>query len=229
MIQLPDFSVQAMYDAETNFNLMMNEERLSKFVVHWEAMKMVSGIPGTIVECGVFKGTSFVRFALMRQLLGSNFSAKLIAFDVFSDEFPDTAFEQDKAQRAHWIETAGGSSISVEQLSEVLSNKGIANFELIAGDVVTTVPKYAQEHQGMKISLLNVDIDFVEPTMIVLEHFYDRVCRGGIILLDNYAGEGTSGQSYHGDTHGIDEFFKNREVTIRKFPFASRPAYIIKD
>jgi len=229
MIQLPDFSVQSMYDAETNFNLMMNEERLSKFVVHWEAMKMASGIPGTIIECGVFKGTSFVRFALMRQLLGSNFSAKLIAFDVFSDEFPDTAFEQDKAQRAHWIETAGGSSISVEQLSEVLSNKGIDNFELIAGDVVTTVPKYAQEHQGMKISLLNVDIDFVEPTMIVLEYFYDRVCRGGIILLDNYAGEGTSGQSYHGDTHGIDEFFKNREVTIRKFPFASRPAYIIKD
>lgn len=229
MIQLPDFSVQAMYDAETNFNLMMNEERLSKFAVHWEAMKMVSGIPGTIVECGVFKGTSFVLFALMRQLLGSNFSAKLIAFDVFSDEFPDTAFEQDKAQRAHWIETAGGSSISVEQLSDVLSNKGIANFELIAGDVVTTVPKYAQEHQGMKISLLNVDIDFVEPTMTVLEYFYDRVCRGGIILLDNYAGEGTSGQSYHGDTHGIDEFFKNRDVAIRKFPFASRPAYIIKD
>ncbi|MEO0318045.1 MAG: hypothetical protein RL404_1722 [Pseudomonadota bacterium] len=229
MIKMPDFSTQAMYDAETDFHLMMNEERLAKFVVHWEAMKMASQVPGAIVECGVFKGTSFVRFSLMRQLLGGNFSAKLIAFDVFSDEFPDTRFEQDKAQREHWIETAGASSISVEQLSETLERKGIANFELISGDVVATVPEYAAKNQGLKISLLNVDIDFVEPTLTVLEHFYDRVSRGGVILLDNYAGEGTSGQSYHGDTYAVDKFFENKQVKINTFPFAARPAYIIKE
>ena len=229
MIKMPDFSTQAMYDAETDFHLMMNEERLAKFVVHWEAMKMASHVPGAIVECGVFKGTSFVRFALMRQLLGGNFSAKLVAFDVFSDEFPDTGFEQDKAQREHWIETAGASSISVEQLSDTLARKGIANVELVAGDVVATVPEYAKKNQGLKISLLNVDIDFVEPTLTVLEHFYDRVSRGGVILLDNYAGEGTSGQSYHGDTYAVDKFFENKNVKINTFPFAARPAYIIKE
>ncbi|MFM8864737.1 MAG: TylF/MycF/NovP-related O-methyltransferase [Limnohabitans sp.] len=229
MIQMPDFSTQAMYDAETDFHLMMNEERLAKFVVHWEAMKIASQVPGAIVECGVFKGTSFVRFALIRQLLGGNFSAKLIAFDVFSDEFPDTSFEQDKAQRAHWIETAGGSSISVDQLTATLERKGIANFDIVAGDATLTVPEYARQHQGLKISLLNVDIDFVEPTLAVLEHFYDRVSRGGVILLDNYAGEGTSGKSYHGDTYAVDKFFANRNVKINKFPFAARPAYIIKE
>jgi L-rhamnose isomerase len=226
---MPDFSTQAMYDAETDFHLMMNEERLAKFVVHWEAMKMASQIPGAIVECGVFKGTSFVRFSLMRQLLGGNFSAKLIAFDVFSDEFPDTSFAEDKAQREHWIETAGASSISVEQLSETLAQKGITNIELVAGDVVATVPEYAKKNQGLKISLLNVDIDFVEPTLTVLEHFYDRVSRGGVILLDNYAGEGTSGQSYHGDTYAVDKFFEKKKVKINTFQFAARPAYIIKE
>jgi hypothetical protein len=229
MIKMPYFSTQAMYDAETDFHLMMNEERLAKFVVHWEAMKIASQIPGAIVECGVFKATSFVRFALMRQLLGGNFSSKLIAFDVFSDDFPDTSFTQDKAQREHWIETAGASSISVEQLSETLARKGITNVELIAGDVVTTVPEYAKKNLGLKISLLNVDIDFVEPTLTVLEHFYDRVSRGGVILLDNYAGEGTSGQSYHGDTYAVDKFFENKKVKINTFPFAARPAYIIKE
>ena len=229
MIKMPDFSTQAMYDAETHFHLMMNEERLAKFVVHWEAMKMASQVPGAIVECGVFKGTSFVRFALMRQLLGGNFSAKLIAFDVFSDEFPDTRYEQDKAQREHWIETAGGSSISVQQLTDTLDRKNISNFEMIAGDVVKTAPEYAKKNQGLKISLLNVDIDFVEPTLTVLEQFYERVSRGGVILLDNYAGEGTSGQSYHGDTYAVDQFFLDKKVKINKFPFAARPAYIIKE
>jgi predicted O-methyltransferase YrrM len=229
MIKMPDFSIQAMYDAETHFHLMMNEERLAKFVVHWEAMKIASQVPGAIVECGVFKGTSFVRFALMRQLLGGNFSAKLIAFDVFSDEFPDTRYEQDKAQRDHWIETAGASSISVQQLADTLTRKNIINFEMIAGDVVHTAPEYAAKNQGLKISLLNVDIDFVEPTLTVLEQFYDRVSRGGVILLDNYAGEGTSGQSYHGDTYAVDKFFQDKKVKINKFPFAARPAYIIKE
>lgn len=229
MIKMPDFSTQSMYDAETNFHLMMNEERLAKFLVHWEAMKIASQVPGAIVECGVFKGTSFVRFSLMRQLLGGNFSTKLIAFDVFSDDFPNTSYEQDKAQREHWIETAGASSISVQQLTETLERKGISNFEMVAGDVVITAPDYAAKNQGLKISLLNVDIDFVEPTLTVLEHFYDRVSRGGVILLDNYAGEGTSGQSYHGDTYAVDKFFEDKQVKINKFPFAARPAYIIKE
>ena len=30
---------QSMYDAETNFNLLMTSERLSKFLVHYEAFK----------------------------------------------------------------------------------------------------------------------------------------------------------------------------------------------
>ena len=39
-----------------------------------------------------------------------------------------------------------------------------------------------------KIILLNVDIDFVESTEYVLNHFYPRIIKGGLILLDNYQG-----------------------------------------
>ena len=219
MIELSKFTEQSMYDAETNFNLMMSRERLAKFLVHWEAMKMVNTTPGCIVECGVFKGTSFNRFALMRELLGGSFSARLIGFDVFSDEFPNTSYDQDQAQREHWIKTAGGSSIGKQQLSEILKSKGIENFELIDGDATQTIPEFCERNQGLKISLLNIDIDFVEPTVSALENFYPRVVTGGVILLDNYAGFGTSGFSYHGDTEGIDKFFagknQNKTVSVR--------------
>lgn len=228
MIKLPEFTDQSMYDAETNFNLMMSHERLAKFLIHWETMKMVQSIPGCIVECGVFKGTSFSRFALMRQILGGEFSARLLGFDVFNDDFPDTSYKEDKAQREHWMKTAGGSSIGDEQLSKILTAKGINNFELIAGDATKTIPKYCEKNQGLKISLLNIDIDFVEPTIAALENFYPKVMPGGIILLDNYAGFGSSGLSYHGDTQGIDKFFEGKQVKIEKFSFAARPAYIIK-
>ena len=75
---------------------------------------------------------------------------------------------------------------------------------------------------------LNVDIDFVEPTIAVLKNFYPLVSKGGVILLDNYAGRGNSGTYLHGDTKAIDDYMKNKKQKIRRFSFAARPCYIIK-
>jgi len=62
----------------------------------------------------------------------------------------------------------------------------------------------------------------------VLNNFYDCVTKGGIILLDNYAGRGNSGKYLFGDTKAIDDFFKKKSIIIKRFSFAARPCYIIK-
>ena len=123
MIKLPKFTLQNMYDAETHYNLFMNEERFSKLLIHYEIYKKVKKIPGAIVECGVFKGTSFSRFAMMRELIGNSKKNRLIAFDVFNDDFPNTKYENEKKQRQHWIKTAGGSSISTSKLDKIFKKK----------------------------------------------------------------------------------------------------------
>lgn len=105
----------------------------------------------------------------------------------------------------------------------------IKNHELISGDICQTVPTYIEHNPGFKVALMNLDCDFVEPTITVLEKLYPHVSRGGIILLDNYGGEGTSGLSYHGDTKGVDTYLEDKNIKIHRFPFASRPCYIIKD
>tara|TARA_B110001450_G_C17628723_1_gene484334 strand:- start:828 stop:1517 length:690 start_codon:yes stop_codon:yes gene_type:complete len=228
MIKLPKSDNQSMFDYETYFSLTMNEERLGKFLAHYEAMKIAENIPGEIVECGVFKGTSLMRFAIMRQLMGGDKSARIYGFDVFSDKYPNTKFAEDKVQRDHWIKTAGGKSIGDKQLSKLFKKKNINNFSLIAGDVNKTIPRFKKQNPGFKISLLNIDIDFVEPTLTVLNNFYDCVTKGGIILLDNYAGRGNSGKYLFGDTKAIDVFFKKKSIQIKRFSFAARPCYIIK-
>ncbi|QIR39093.1 dTDP-6-deoxy-L-hexose 3-O-methyltransferase [Tolypothrix sp. PCC 7910] len=219
MIELPNYDKK--YDYETFFHLTLDVGRMAKLIAHYEAFKMIREVPGEIVECGVFKGTSLSRFAIYRELLGTYYSAKLIGFDVFSDEYPDTKYKEDKAQRDFWIKTAGSSSISTSQLKDIFEKMSIRNYELIAGDVLETIPEYISNNPHLKISLLNIDIDFVESTMCVLEHFYPRVSKGGIILLDNYG-------AFHGDTKGVDDFLKDRNIEIKKFPFATRPCYIIK-
>lgn len=228
MIKLPKFTLQNMYDAETHYNLFMNEERFSKLLIHYEIYKKVKKIPGAIVECGVFKGTSFSRFAMMRELIGNSKKNRLIAFDVFNDDFPNTKYENEKKQRQHWIKTAGGSSISTSQLDKIFKKKKIKNYELIKGDVLKTIPNYIKRNPNLKISLLNVDIDFVETTKCVLDNFYSKVSKGGIILFDNYDGVGTGGTFYKGETDTINKFLKKVKKKIIKFPFCERPSYIIK-
>ena len=75
-----------------------------------------------------------------------------------------------------------------------MHDRGIENFDLIARDVLDTIPNYISENPGLKISLLNIGIDFVEPTLCALENFYDLVVSGGIIIFDNYAGQGDFGR-----------------------------------
>lgn len=228
MIKIPKFNLQNMYDAETHFNLFMNHERFSKLLIHYEIYKKIKNYKGSIIECGVFKGTSFSRFAMLRELFGKPKNNKLIAFDVFSDKFPNTNFENEKIQRKHWIDTAGGSSISTNQLTKILKKKKIKNFELVKGDVLKTIPKYVKKNPNLKIILLNVDIDFVETTQCVLENFYSKVVKGGIILFDNYEGVGTGGTFYKGETETINKFLKKINKKVIKFPFFNRPSYIVK-
>ena len=91
-----------------------------------------------------------------------------------------------------------------------------------------TIPMYIKKNPNLKISLLNVDIDFVETTQCVLDNLYGKVVKGGVIIFDNYEGIGTGGTFYKGETETINKFLKKVNKKIIKFPFFNRPSYIIK-
>ena len=44
MIKLPKFSSQSLYDSETDFNLQMTRERMSKFLIHHECFKKINEV-----------------------------------------------------------------------------------------------------------------------------------------------------------------------------------------
>lgn len=220
MIKLPDFSKSFEY--ENSFYLSCDITRISKIIAHYELYKMTLNLPGVIVECGVFKGASLVRFAVFRELFENPFSKKIVAFDTFG-KFPETNFVSDKKFRKRFVDEAGDESISKEQLSEVLDNKGINRFiELIEGNIIDTVPSYLEEHPELKISLLNLDTDIYEPAVTILEELYPRIVKGGVLILDDYG-------TFPGETKAVDEYFENMNVEIRKFPFCMTPCYIIKE
>jgi len=220
VIVLPDFSEAFQY--ENNFHLSCDITRISKILVHYELYKRVAGLPGAIVECGVFKGVSLTLFTELRELVEHATSRKIVGFDTF-DRFPDTSFPADKEFREKFISAAGSQSISKGQLTEVLTRKRLyTNIELVEGDITETLPRYVRDHPELRIALLNLDTDIYEPAVTILEYLYPRIVDGGILLLDDYG-------VTVGETKAVDDYFAGKNVRIQKLPFRETPAFIVKE
>tara|TARA_B100001741_G_scaffold310321_2_gene309377 strand:- start:39 stop:707 length:669 start_codon:yes stop_codon:yes gene_type:complete len=211
------FETKKKWDYENGFYLTSDFVRIPKLLAHYELYKSIQALPGHIVEFGVFKGASFIRFCTFRDMLESPYSRKVIGFDAFG-KFPSYGDESDVGF-INKFEKEAGEGISVRELSDSLKEKGVENFELIQGDIKTTLPKYVEEHLELKISLLHIDVDVYEPTMTVLENCFDRVVSGGIIMMDDYG-------TVPGETRAIDDFLRDKNLLIEKLPISHIPAYI---
>jgi hypothetical protein len=214
------FDTEKCWDYENGFYLTSHVTRLAKMLAHYELYKSIVGLPGHVVECGVYKGASFLRFATFRQILESPHSRKIIGFDAFG-EFPDHNEDDANKSFIRRFHDAGGDGITREAFLEVLAHKGFENFELVEGNICQTLPKYVLDHPELKISLLHVDVDVYEPTKVILAELFSRVVKGGVVVFDDYG-------TVAGETRAIDEFMlqAGRSMLIEKLPISHIPAYI---
>lgn len=213
------FDTDNAWDYENGFYLTSHVTRLAKLLAHFELYKSVVDLPGHVVECGVYKGVSLIRFATFREVLESPYSRKIIGFDAFG-KFPRQQNSRD-ATFVATFEQAGGDGISTHEFEEVLQHKAFNNVELVAGDILVTVPQYVEQHPELKIALLHVDVDVYEPSAVILKHLYDKVVDGGLVVFDDFG-------TVAGETRAIDEFFQGKEVIIRKPSISHIPAYVRK-
>ncbi len=207
-----------IWESENIFYLKSDVTRISKLLYQYEIYKKILKLPGDVVECGVFKGASLVRLLTFRENLENTFSRKIIGFDAFG-KFPKAS--NDKKTKKLILPFKKG--ISKNELELYLNDKKFINYELVKGDVRKTLPIFLKKSPEIKISLLHLDMDIYEPTKFVLKKIYDRIVRGGIILIDDYT-------AVPGSTRAIDEFLKkNKKLKIQKLGFYKLPAFIIKD
>jgi hypothetical protein len=213
------FSAEKCWDYENGFYLTSHVTRIAKLLAHYELYKSIVNLPGHVIECGVFKGASLTRFATFRELLESPYSRKIIGFDAFGT-FPVPKNESD-AKFVKTFEEESGSGIPVDELKKAFNLKSINNVELIKGDINTTVPQYVSEHPELKIALLHIDVDVYQPTKTTIEHMFQKVVPGGLIVLDDYG-------TVAGETNAVDELINRCKVKVQKLPISHIPAFIRK-
>ena len=201
-----------IYESENIFYLKSNVNRFKKALFHYEIYKKISNISGDILELGVFRGCSLVRFATFRDLFKTNFNSKLYGFDDFG-EFTPQFGKKDKIFIKKWKEDLKRNSnsdrgISLKELKSILKKKKFKNINLIKVNIIQTLPKFLNKKK-IKISLLHLDLDLFEPTIFALEKLYNKVKKGGIILLDDY-------KIASGVTKAVNKFKKEKKIEVKK-------------
>lgn len=214
-----DFDSAQAIHYENGYYLTSDITRLAKAMGHFELYKLITGLPGAVVECGVFKATSLVRWATFRELLESPMSRRIVGFDIFG-AFPRHDDESDNAFAARHDDVAG-QGLSLEQVQAVLAHKGLRNVELVPGDVVETIPAYVGAHPELRIALLHIDVDVYKPSKVALDALYDLVVPGGVLVFDDYG-------TVAGETRAVDELVARHNLRLQKLSYTHTPSFVVK-
>lgn len=167
----------------------------AKLVALVEATRYVVrlGIPGDIVECGVWRGGSMQ--AIAHTLIGQGDTEReLHLFDTFEGMPPPT--EEDTRTTTSGVLAAEEMLEDAKKDSNLWAIAGLDNVRagmrevpypseqvhFHPGMVEETTPGQAPE----RIALLRLDTDWYASTKHELEHLYERLSPGGILILDDY-------------------------------------------
>jgi O-methyltransferase len=180
-------------------------------------------IEGCIVECGVWRGGSSMAAALT--LLEMNDARRdLYLYDTFEGMPPpqevDRALDGISA-RAHLDRDPArtGSIWAVAGIDDVRQNMASTGYpsdrvKYVTGPVETTIPALAPSEP---IALLRLDTDWYESTKHELEHLFPRLCKDGILIIDDYG-------HWEGARKAVDEYLASldRRYYLHRIDYTGR-------
>jgi hypothetical protein len=170
-----------------------------------------SGIPGDLIECGVYQGRQVLMMAETLKSYGVT-DRDIYLYDTFSgqvrpsiEDYKDRANPEAsyQANLARWEKgqiTGASKSWKVATVDEVRANvyrSGYPHerFHFIEGDVRQTLPN----DRHARIALLRLDTDWYESTKHELDCFYEKLVIGGVLIIDDYG-------RWRGCRKAVDEF-----------------------
>jgi hypothetical protein len=191
---------------------MTSPERVSALIesIHFIVQNR---IPGSIVECGVWRGGSMMAAALALRNAGEA-CRELYLFDTFEGMPKPTKEDVDLKGHAasnffRKLQTGPDTSnycrASMEEVRQAMSSTGYdeGRFRLVKGRVEETIPQHAPD----SIALLRLDTDWYESTKHELEHLFPRLSKHGILIVDDYG-------HWQGARRAVDEYFADNKIPI---------------
>lgn len=178
-------------------------------------------IPGALVECGVWRGGSMQAIALALLQVGDA-DRELHLFDTFAGMPPPSAEDTRttevgavpaekllaESDRDSWVWAVADLADVREAMAETAYPPDRIHFH--PGLVEDTTPGEAPD----VIALLRLDTDWYASTKHELEHLYDRLSPGGVLILDDYG-------DWDGARKAVDEWLQRTGEPLFLAPMGS--------
>jgi hypothetical protein len=210
-----------------NFPKYVRRQHLKRFLALYELFKLILPVKGSIVECGVYKGFTFMSWAKLSAMLEpENLTRRIYGFDSFAG-FPSIQEQDDGGP----VKPRRGElrSNSYEELLELIKEYDADRFlghipkvELVRGDIVQTVPEFVRNHKHLVVSLLFMDCDLYEPTKTGIEHFLPRMPRGAVIAFDEL-----DNPVWPGESLALLESMGTNKLRLRRWEWDPYIAYAV--
>lgn len=200
---------------------------------HYELFRHIQSLPGSIAELGVHHGAGIFTWShLLETFCPGDRNRRVYGFDHFEGY---ASYDAEDGAAAGPVEARLGTMASSQTMVEGLIDlhtadgllPGIERVRLIAGDIETTVPAFAQKAQGVRLSMLYFDIGAHAPTAAGLQHLYPLVVEGGVVAFNGYGMD-----PWEGEARALERYFDENgwaRPIMQRFPFSTQPnAYFIK-
>ncbi len=175
------------------------------YIVCWFA-DYVKDLEGDYVECGVNTG-AYSR-ALVDYINFKSLDKTIWLLDTYEGLVAELVSEEEKAAGiGSYMNSYKGRDLYT-QVRETFKDY---NAVVIKGAVPGTLPECKAE----KICYLSIDMNCVEPEIEAAEFFWDKIVKGGVIILDDYGFPPHILQK-----HAFDKFARRKGVEILTLPTA---------
>jgi hypothetical protein len=199
---------------------MTSPEKLAALI---EATRYVerAQIPGAVVECGVWRGGSMEAVALTLLALGQT-DRELHLFDTFEgmpapSEHDTRTIDEDQVSAEQLLASADKDSrmwavAGLDEVKQAMAGTGYpeARVHFHPGLVEDTTPGQAPD----TIAILRLDTDWYASTKHELEHLYQRLSPGGVLILDDYG-------DWEGARKATDEWINETGEPVFLVPMGS--------
>jgi len=191
---------------EATGSLVLPLRRRARFQALARYLSSTRGVPGEVAECGTFKGLSaFLICSVLSDERPGFDGTGFHVFDSFeglSEPTSKDAIQDDhpEVQDLRRMTQKGFFAVSLHTVQQNLGAFPQVDFH------PGWIPESFSFLPEAQYRFVHVDVDLYQPTFDCLEHFYDRLAPGGMIVSDDY--------NWPGARLALKEYVKARGLAL---------------
>ena len=215
--ELNEEDINAIKYVLKNDLTMVSPARLTDTVLAVKHIE-INNIPGSFVECGTWRGGNAIAASLACNKYFKN--RNFYIYDTFTgmsepdDRVDKSVFIGDTSKNVfnkhQELNFNSWCYASLDEVKENFKKAGLTleNITFIKGKVEDTLK--IKSNLPEKISVLRLDTDWYDSTIVELEVLYPKLEIGGVLLIDDYG-------YWDGARKAVDDYFLRHDTPTRPF------------